>query len=67
MEVQYLTEKQVSEITSIPIPTLRNDRHRKRGLPYSKFGNTVRYSIKDIVEFMDKHRIKTEDRPRKDV
>jgi hypothetical protein len=57
---KYLTEKQVSEITGLALPTLRNDRSTKRRLPYVKFGRSVRYCLQDVIEFMDKHTIRHE-------
>ena len=56
-QIQYLTEKRVSEISGIAVQTLRNYRFQRRGFPYSKIGRSVRYLLKDIVEYMDRHRI----------
>ena len=55
--VRYASEKVVSEITGIPRSTLQKDRHFRRGIPYSKFGKTVRYSLADVQSFMDGHKI----------
>jgi hypothetical protein len=59
-QVKYLNEKKVAEITSIGVQTLRNDRHLRRGLPYIKKGRTVRYSLADVINFMEEHKIKPE-------
>ena len=61
MEQKYLNEKQVSELTAIPLQTLRNQRFQRRGLPYIKVSRSVRYSLTDIVSFMDSRKIQTED------
>jgi len=61
MKAQYLTEKQVSEITGRAIQTLRNERHLRRGIPYVKVGRSIRYSLEDVVEFMESRKIGTED------
>lgn len=58
--VQYLDEKEVSRITRRALPTLRNDRHLGRGIPYLKIGRSVRYSLADVITFMEAGRIKTE-------
>jgi len=63
-EPKYLTEKQVSEITGRALQTLRNDRHEGRGIPYSKLrvsGNrgSIRYSLEDVVRFMERNKIQT--------
>lgn len=59
-QVKYVSEKRVAEITEIGVQTLRNDRHLKRGLPYIKKGRMVRYSLADVIAFMEEHKIKTE-------
>jgi len=59
--IKYLNEVQVSEITGRALQSLRNDRHKGRGFPYVKIGRSVRYSLSDVVAFMDAHRIETED------
>jgi len=61
MKVQYLTEKQVSEITGRALQTLRNERFLGKGIPYVKVGRSVRYSLEDVVEFMESRKIGTED------
>ena len=54
---QYIDEKQVSEITGRALPTLRNDRHLCRGIPYCKLGRSVRYSMKDVINYMEARKI----------
>jgi len=60
MEIRYVTEREVSKITSRALPTLRNDRHLGKGIPYVKVGRSVRYSLTDIIEFMEGKKIKTD-------
>ena len=50
--LQYLTEAEVSELTRIALPTLRNQRFRGVGIPYSKIGRSVRYFLQDVIDFM---------------
>jgi hypothetical protein len=61
MKAQYLTEKQVAEITARALQTLRNERFLGRGVPYVKVGRSIRYSLEDVVEFMESRKIGTED------
>lgn len=50
----YLNEIEVHLITGRALPTLRNDRHRRRGIPYLKVGGrSVRYRLADVIEFME--------------
>jgi predicted DNA-binding transcriptional regulator AlpA len=57
---RYIGEKEVSRITGRALPTLRNDRHRRRGIPYVKVGRSVRYSLEDVIEYMESRKIETE-------
>jgi len=59
-QVQYLDEKKVSKLTGRALSTLRNDRHRRRGIPYSKIGRSVRYCLDDVLQYMRQRRIETE-------
>ena len=57
----YINEKEVSEMIGRALPTLRNDRFLKNGIPYCKIGKSVRYSIKDVIYFMESRKVHTED------
>ena len=57
---QYITEQTVSEKTRLKLPTLRNHRHLCKGIPYIKFGRSVRYDPDDVEAYMQKHRIDPE-------
>ena len=57
MEQMYLNEKQVAQMTAIPLSTLRNNRSTGKGLPYVKIGRCVRYSKDDVVAFMEEHKV----------
>ncbi len=59
---KYITEKMVSESTSLKLPTLRNHRHLGRGIPYIKIGRSVRYDPDDVAAYMESHRIDPEAR-----
>lgn len=56
----YVSEKRISELFDIPLPTLRNQRHRGVGLPYSKHGRLVRYSLRDAESFFEARKIQTD-------
>jgi predicted DNA-binding transcriptional regulator AlpA len=61
-EVRYLTEREVSEMTGYAVQTLRNDRYRCRGIPYIKNGYSIRYSSSDVIAYMERHKVTTEDK-----
>ncbi len=56
---KYLTEKEVSEISSIALSTLRQDRFEGRGIPYVKLAKSVRYSLQDVIEYLESRKIQT--------
>lgn len=58
---RYVDEREVSRITGRALPTLRNDRCKKQGIPYIKIGRTVRYCVQDVITFMDSHKIETQE------
>ena len=61
-ECNYLNEKEVSNLTGRALSTLRNDRFARRGIPYVKWGpRFIRYNKSDVLLFMEKRRIATDD------
>ena len=56
-EDRFLTEREVFDLTGRALSSLRNDRHFGRGFPYIKLGRSVRYSIADVVGYMQDRRI----------
>ena len=60
-QFKYITEKEVSEITTRALSTLRNERFLGKGIPYIKIGKSVRYRLDDVIEFMESKRIETTD------
>lgn len=60
-EVKYLTEKATSQLTGMALPTLRNNRHMGRGIPYCKIGRSVRYCWQDIIDYMEARKIHLEE------
>jgi predicted DNA-binding transcriptional regulator AlpA len=63
IQKRYLTEREVSELTGLAVPTLRNWRHLGRGPVYHKVplgGRAVRYFLEDVLAFMGEGRIQRE-------
>ena len=55
---RLFTEKEVSVITEIPAMTLRSHRHLRRGLPFIRIGNLVRYDLVEVEQFLIDQTIK---------
>ena len=56
---KWINEKEVAEMTGWAVQTLRNDRCKCKGIPYSKVGASIRYKVEDVIFFMEGHRIIT--------
>ena len=55
---RLFTEKEVSVITEIPVMTLRSHRHLRRGLPFIRIGNLVRYDLVEVEQILIDQTIK---------
>jgi hypothetical protein len=53
----YVNESGAAIITGIPTSKLRKDRSRGVGIPYNKFGASIRYRVSDLIEWMEQHRV----------
>jgi hypothetical protein len=62
--LKFLDEFQVAEVTGRKVQTLRNDRLRRQGIPYVKFGKSVRYELADIEEFVALNKVATKNMKR---
>jgi Helix-turn-helix domain len=58
--LKYIDEQEVARITGRALSTLRNERFNRRGIPYYKVGRSVRYSLQDVIDFMEAHRVQTD-------
>lgn len=60
----YVDTKGAEIITSIPQAKLSKDRCRGVGIPYRKFGGSVRYKVTDLIEWMEQHLVVPQPKPR---
>ena len=50
---EAVNEKEASRISGVPVATLRTQRVRGRdAIPFLKFGRSVRYRRRDILDYM---------------
>ncbi|WP_277669102.1 helix-turn-helix domain-containing protein [Caproiciproducens galactitolivorans] len=54
MEEEYLTQQEVCSWLKISLATLW--RWRKEGLPYVKYGNSVRFKETEVSKWLEKNR-----------
>ena len=50
---EYLSPRQVSLLTAIPVKTLEAMRGKREGPPYYKVGGRVRYKLQDVRDFIE--------------
>jgi len=55
----YIDEKEASRLCGIPVPTLRNHRYRKIGIPFYKMGRSIRYKRIEVLDFVEGSRVIT--------
>jgi predicted DNA-binding transcriptional regulator AlpA len=59
MEEKYLREKEVVNLTSLALSTLRNYRCQGKGPDYVKVnGRAIRYRLADVISYMERGRVK---------
>lgn len=56
---QFLTEKETAKITGRGLSTLRNERSKGVGIPYCKISRSIRYQLKDVMEWMEARKVIT--------
>jgi len=59
----FIKDTKVSEITDIALQTLRNYRHKGIGPNFIRVGRSVRYSLQDVLDYMDARKVHTQDSP----
>jgi predicted DNA-binding transcriptional regulator AlpA len=55
--IKWINEKEVALVLGISVYTLRQHRHKGIGLPYVKYGKSVRYSSADIAAYLESRKI----------
>ena len=56
---EVLTPKQLGEVLSKTESALANDRHTRRGIPYTKVGARVYYLREDVLKHLAANRVET--------
>lgn len=54
---RWLNEKEAASMLGVSVYTLRQHRFKGIGVPYVKYGKSVRYSIADICAYFDSLRV----------
>lgn len=59
-QVRYLSEKATAQMLDTTTKRLQQDRFYRKGLPYVKFGKSVRYSLQDVVAYLEGCKVRHE-------
>ncbi|MBI4768148.1 MAG: helix-turn-helix domain-containing protein [Deltaproteobacteria bacterium] len=59
-EIKYLNDVETAKIAGLSPQTLRNWRQLGRGPNYIKLGRSVRYSLTDLISWLESHKIRPE-------
>jgi hypothetical protein len=54
----YLNDRDAAAFIAMRPQTLRNWRQDNKGPPYIKVGRAVRYSVVDLIAYMEAHKVK---------
>ena len=57
-----LNETETAKMMGFAVQTLRNWRSLRKGPPYMKLKRSVRYDLKEVMEYMKRHTIHPEGR-----
>lgn len=55
--LRHMDEYEVATLIGFAVASLRNWRSMARGPNYVKMGRSVRYRLKDVLDWMDSHRV----------
>lgn len=58
---QAINEIEVAQTLNLSVQTLRNWRNQRKGPPYLKIGRSVRYSVEDLVNYLNSKKIVPEE------
>lgn len=53
-------ERQIAAWGGFSLSRLRNDRYQKKGIPFIKFGSSVKYRVGDYRSHIQNNRVETE-------
>ena len=54
---KLLSENDLADYLKVSVYKLRRDRVENRGIPYVKYGRTVRYPLDNIVQFQQQNTV----------
>jgi len=53
---RLLTPQEVAHALGIKTNTLKKWRSDRKGIPFFRIGKSIRYQMKDVIEWIEKHK-----------
>ncbi len=60
LPMEVLNEQEAANLMGVPVRKLQSERQRSRGLPYVKYGSSVRYLLSDIQRYISEQKMAQE-------
>lgn len=60
LPMEILNEQEAADLMGVSVRRLQSERQRSRGLPYVKYGSSVRYLLSDIQRYISDQKIAQE-------
>lgn len=55
----YITETEASKLTGMSVAWFQRDRWKGGGIPFVKMERSVRYNVRDLIDFMESRKCKS--------
>ena len=53
---EFLTDKDLAKLLGISVDIVRSHRKRHDGIPWYRFGRSIRYHRDDVIEYIKKNK-----------
>ncbi len=54
---EFVSDKQLAKLLGISVDVIRSHRKEKKGLPFYRFGRSVRYSLHDVRKYIEHNKV----------
>ena len=56
---EFITDKDLAKLLGISVDIVRSHRKRHDGIPWYRFGRSIRYRRDDVIEYIEKNNYKS--------
>lgn len=54
---EFVLDKQLAKLLRVSVDVIRSHRKEKRGLSFYRFGRSIKYSLNDIHEYIERNKV----------